>query len=337
MIPVSEILLRHGVPWAMTEPGLAAVIAMLEHATPTTQASAPPAPAKVQNKLVALVPLDGPLLARRSGLSDAFGITTMDGVRASIANAVNDPSIAGVVLDIASQGSEAFGVNETSDAIHAMRGTKPIVAYVGSIAASGAYWIASAADHVVIDATAMVGSIGFVARYIRNAPQTGVTVTEVISSQSPNKGLDPASDAGRFEVQRQLDAMAQVFVESVARNRSTTPATVLERFGKGGVEVGAAAVAAGMADQLGSLRDAITLAAGGVPARTINPRNLSMRTATPAFAQASLDDQIKAEWNTQPAIRTEFLDNFGIYASYRQAEAAGRVKIYGGTVQTRTG
>ena len=62
-----------------------------------------------------------------------------------------------------------------------------------------------------------------------------------------------------------------------------------------------------------------------------------MRTATPAVAQASLDDQIKAEWNTQPTIRAEFLDNFAIYASYRQAAAAGRVKIYGGTVQTRAG
>lgn len=341
MIPVSEILLRHGVPWAMTETGLASVIAMLEHAEPTPAERAPRPPAKVQDKIVALVSINGPLLARRSRLSEAFGLTTMDIVRASVANAVGDPSIAGVVLDIDSQGSEAYGVNETSDAIHGLRGTKPIVAYVGSIAASGAFWIATAADQIILDATALVGSIGLVARYVRSAPPTGVTVTEVISSQSPNKRMDPASDAGRIEVQRQLDAMAQVFVDRVARNRSTAPATVLERFGKGGVEVGAAAVTAGMADQMGSLQGAITIAAGGVPARTLNARKLAMSTAnTPAApAQASLDDQITAEWRTQPAMRTEFLDNFDIYAAYRRAEAAGRIKHYGRgkTVQGRAG
>ena len=327
----ADLLLRHGAPWAMTETGLTAVVAMLGHGALTTQTSAPTPLAKVAGKTVALVSIDGPLLARRSGLSDAFDLTTMDTIRACVANAVADPSVAGIVLDVSSPGSEASGVNETSDAIHGMRGTKPIIAYVGSVAASGAYWIASAADRIVMDATAMVGSIGLVARYIRQAPPTGATVTEIISNQSPNKGLDPASDAGRSEVQRQLDAMAQVFVDRVARNRSTTSATVLERYGKGGVEVGAAAVAAGMVDQLGSLRDAITLAAGGVPARTINPRSQRMTTSTPTSPQGSIEDQkIAAEWASGPAIRAEFLDNFASFAAYRRAEALGRVAVVRG-------
>lgn len=213
---------------------------------------------------VAVVPLTGPMFRRANLFTEISGATSTEVFAQDFRTALEDPAVTAIVLDVSSPGGEAAGVNEVADAIHAARGVKPIVAYVGDMAASGAYWIASAADRIVMDATASVGSIGVITQYVRYPDKPGVRVTQIVSSQSPNKNLDPETDAGRAAIQKRVDAMAEVFIGAIARNRGTTPALVAERFGQGGIELGKAAVALGMADQLGSL-DSVLAGLSGSP------------------------------------------------------------------------
>ena len=84
------------------------------------------------------------------------------------------------------------------------------------------------------------------------------TTIEIVSSQSPHKRLDPATDEGRARLQSRIDSMAEVFIEAIARNRRTTAQEVKAHFGRGDVLMGAQAVQVGLADRVGSLEKLIT-------------------------------------------------------------------------------
>lgn len=204
---------------------------------------------------VAILDVRGPLFKRANLFAAMSGATSYEILRRDLAAALDDPDVGAILLHVDSPGGEALGTAELAEAIFAARGRKPIVAYIGGLGASAAYWIASAADEVVVDATAIVGSIGvkMAVRDRRAADEkAGVRTIEFVSSQSPAKVDDPATDEGRARIQKTIDALAEVFVGAVARNRGVDRETVLEKFGQGGTEVGQAAVDAGLADRLGS-------------------------------------------------------------------------------------
>jgi ClpP class serine protease len=66
------------------------------------------------------------------------------------------------------------------------------------------------------------------------------------------KNADPGTDAGAAQIQANVDALAQVFIETIARNRNTTAENVVESFGKGSVFVAADALKRGMTDEIGT-------------------------------------------------------------------------------------
>lgn len=172
--------------------------------------------------------------------------------------ALESKSVKSIVLNIDSPGGEASGIHELGEMIFHARGKKPIRAYVGGMGCSAAYWIASACDRVVMDATAAVGSIGVVASVVKRDDQEGQTSYEFVSSQSPNKRLDVGSDKGQQAMQGQLDQMADVFIDRVARNMGVDRNQVLNDFGRGAMVIGQEAVECGMAKELGSLEGVIS-------------------------------------------------------------------------------
>ena len=172
--------------------------------------------------------------------------------------ALESKSVKSIVLNIDSPGGEASGIHELGEMIFHARGRKPIRAYVGGMGCSAAYWIASACDRVVMDATAAVGSIGVVASVVKRDDQEGQTSYEFVSSQSPNKRLDVDSDKGQQAMQGQLDQMADVFIDRVARNMGVDRNQVLNDFGRGAMVIGQEAVECGMAKELGSLEGVIS-------------------------------------------------------------------------------
>lgn len=199
----------------------------------------------------AVIPVRGPIFRYANLFTEISGATSLEVLAKDFGAALDDRSVEHIVLSMDSPGGQATGIAEFASLI--WEASKPVTAYVGDMAASAAYWIAAAADRIVASPTAMLGSIGVVGTYRpeRDAP------IKIISTQSPLKQADPSTEAGRAEMQRVIDELADVFIDTVAGYRGASRDQVLADFGRGGLLVGAKAVSAGMADEIGSLESLI--------------------------------------------------------------------------------
>ena len=177
-----------------------------------------------------------------------------DGIQAALDDCMNDDSVLGIVLDINSPGGTVNGCSDLAEKIFKCRGRKiyGIVARTGGQMQSGAYWLASACEKIYASETGIVGSIGTLMQFDMSDEKNTLTI---VSSYSPNKYPDPATDSGKKTFKKELDALAKVFIDTVARNRGYTSEYVMQNFGQGGNLIGEAAVQAGMIDAVMSFED----------------------------------------------------------------------------------
>ncbi len=112
--------------------------------------------------LIAVLPLYGVLAPRGTDpILAPWAQTSLKQVGREFRQALADPSISAIVLDIDSPGGAVYGVAELADEIQSARGgRKRIAAIANSLAASAAYWIASACDELSVTPSGEVGSIG---------------------------------------------------------------------------------------------------------------------------------------------------------------------------------
>lgn len=275
---------------------------------------------------VAVIPVTGPIFRYANLFTEISGATSTGTLSRDIQAALDNKYVRGIVLDINSPGGEATGINELGKLIRAGRAIKPIKAYAGGTMASAAYWLGSAADEVVIDDTAALGSIGVLMSYLDTTARdakSDVRTIEIVSSQSPDKRIDPATDEGRLKVQSIVDALAEVFVSAVAANRNVTTEKVLADFGRGGVLIGAAAVKAGMGDRIGSLESVIAELAGSA---SNSKRNTTMSTGNKGqVTVSSTEDLRNALAAGHTAEQIVIASNEAAVAQARiEGEAAGR-------------
>lgn len=274
---------------------------------------------------VAVISVMGPIFPRADFFANISGATNIETLGLRFGEALAAPDVRGIVLHIDSPGGQITGVHEFAEQVFAARNIKPVVAYISGAGASAAYWIASAAGRVVADATAVLGSIGVVAAWTdeKEARRSqGLTDYEVVSSQSPNKRLDPASVEGRDALQRLLDATADIFIADVARNRGCDAARVTAQFGRGGVMLAADAVKAGMADAVGSLENVIAALSGADGA---NKKEAHMDAAELSQKYPELLADIRQEAATQ-ASREAKDAAFALVAAVAGEETAEKVR-----------
>lgn len=275
---------------------------------------------------VAVIPVTGPIFRYANLFTEISGATSTGTLARDIQSALDNKYVRGIVLDINSPGGEATGINELGKLIRSGRAIKPIKAYAGGTMASAAYWLGSAAGEVIIDDTAALGSIGVLMSYLDTSARdakSDVRTVEIVSSQSPDKRINPATDEGRAKVQAIVDALAEVFVSAVAANRGTTTEKVLADFGRGGVLIGAAAVKAGMADRIGSLESVIAELAGSA---SDSKRNTTMSTGNKGqVTVSSTEDLRNALAAGHTADQIVIASNDAAIAQARsEGEAAGR-------------
>ncbi|WP_256578832.1 S49 family peptidase, partial [Pseudomonas sp. R26(2017)] len=111
---------------------------------------------------VAVVPVVGPIFRYANLFTEISGATSTQVLATDIQQALDDPKVKAIVLNIDSPGGVASGINELAELIYAGRDRKRIVSYIGGTGASAGYWIASAASEIVIDEASLAGSIGVV-------------------------------------------------------------------------------------------------------------------------------------------------------------------------------
>lgn len=225
----------------------------------------------------AVIPITGPIFRYANIFTMISGATSVEETAAELRAALDNPLVESVVLEINSPGGQVTGVSELAQMIRGAE--KQVVAYVDGMAASAAYWIASAASRVVINDTALLGSIGVVTQIGLSDDKNTV---EIVSTQSPRKRTDVRTDDGRAQVQATTDELAQVFIDTVARHRGVTVATVMSDFGGGGLLIGQSAVNVGMADEVGSLESLLL--------------SLSTRGSTTMTAKTMTREQIAADY-----------------------------------------
>lgn len=292
-------------PWAITPEALEQIAAIAERTNASPEAVAAQLGRPLDNTRTvtqrdtsAIVPVAGPIFRRANLLTEISGATSVEVLAADLERAAADPAIDRIILEIDSPGGEATGIAELAAQIRAIdTDRKPVIAYVDGMAASAAYWLASAAREIVAAPTAMLGSIGVVATYRKDKD----TETRIISSVSPLKHATPDTEAGRTEAQRLVDQLADIFVADVARYRDTTPEAVAADFGRGGVLIGASAVAANMADRVAGFESLFPPAGNAGPNALRGNRMTYQQQVNAALglpADASADDAVQAVTDT---------------------------------------
>lgn len=216
----------------------------------------------------AVVGLYGPLYSR--------GTWGMEGFRGRLADAVNNPDVAAIVLDVDSPGGTVAGTAETAKAVRDAAAAKPVTAVVDSLAASAAYWIASQAGAVVATPGSDLGSIGVLAIHMDLSAlleASGVKATVVRSTPFKAEGnpFEPLSEDARAHLQGEVDGAHADFIRAVAEGRRVSMSKVSSDFGQGRVMNAQAAVRVGLADRIGTLAEVLG-AAGG---RAMRPRRRS--------------------------------------------------------------
>jgi ClpP class serine protease len=203
---------------------------------------------------VAIIPIRGPLFKRANLMTTHCGATSYESILKDFHQMLESPKVKAIVLDIDSPGGEANGCSELADAIFSARGQKKVLAYVGGTGASAAFWIASACEKIHASDSAIVGSIGVQSVVQPNAKDGQL---RFVSSQSPNKNPDPATEEGAKEVQSVVDALAEIFVGKVASYRGISREQVLEQYGQGSVFVGREAQRRGLIDVISNFEELI--------------------------------------------------------------------------------
>ncbi len=305
-------------PWAITEEALRNILAIAGRENPSPEAIAATLGRELDNTQrttvrdgVATIPVTGPLFRKANLLTRISGATSMEVLAQDITTALESPEVDALLFDYNSPGGMVDGTSELGDLMFDARGKKPMVAFVSFQCNSGAFWLASAADEIVVGDTAIVGNLGVRFTYLdetKALAMAGLREIEIISSQTPRKAMDPAKRDGRAQIQEMADHLAEVFLAKVARNRDVSFDTVLNAYGQGGVFVGEAAVDAGVAERTATYETLhAELVARGKPTTAlftgasgaINQETLSMDTenkdVTPE-AKALTKEELEAQY-----------------------------------------
>ncbi|WP_319525675.1 signal peptide peptidase SppA [uncultured Desulfosarcina sp.] len=219
---------------------------------------------------VAIIPVNGTIFKRGSIWSYLYGGTPLSVLNRVLSAALDDDDVEAILLDIDSPGGQVSGTDAFSDLVYSAREQKPVVAFANGTMASAAYWIGSAADRVIVERTAQVGSIGIL--YMHNDwskydADLGIKVTVISAGKYKAVGnnAEPLSDEARAIIQAELDQIYNLFIETVARNRGVDAGAVRSDMADGRVFIGQQAVDTGLADDTGTFNDALDAAVELIP------------------------------------------------------------------------
>ncbi|MFW5868739.1 MAG: signal peptide peptidase SppA [Armatimonadota bacterium] len=212
------------------------------------------------------------------GVISASGGTTvlgapLGGVRQTLdqlKRAAEDDSIKAVVLRINSPGGSAAASQELYHEVQRLADSKPVVASMADVAASGGYYIALPAERIVANQATMTGSIGVrmsFLHYYELANEHGVDSGSITSGPykdigSPWRPMEPAE---RRLLEAMIDNIYEQFVQHVSESRGMEIDDA-EAIADGRIFTGEQALQAGLIDELGGFNHAVKVAGelGGI-------------------------------------------------------------------------
>jgi protease-4 len=173
-------------------------------------------------------------------------------LREALQAAGRDRAVRAVVLDIVSPGGEVTASEDLYYEVLKLRQSKPVVASVGEIATSGAYYIAAAADEIYAKPGSTVGNIGV----ISILPDPDLVDEELIAT-----GPFKLSGGPQVASVRQMEMLKDTFLAAILAQRSERLQVGPDVLSRGEVYLGLQAQQMGLVDQIGSVGEAIAAAA----------------------------------------------------------------------------
>ncbi len=209
---------------------------------------------------IAVIEVSGSLVNRASGMEAQSGLTSYEQLGNEILEAATDPMVRGILLRLDSYGGEANGAWDVASLIEEAARMKPVWASVDDWALSAGYLLASATDRIWVTRTGGVGSVGIIAMHLDQSgwdAANGLRYTTIFAGGRKNdfNPHEPLSEGARSVLVAEVDRLYGMFVDAVARRRSLSAAAV--RSTEAGIFYGDHSVAQGLADRVGTFRDAL--------------------------------------------------------------------------------
>ena len=213
-----------------------------------------------EEKNVALIIASGGIVDGSAGPGTIAG----DDFIKLIRDAYEDESVKALVLRVDSGGGSAYASEVIADELEKFKESgRPVVASMGSVAASGGYYISAPADQIFAEEFTITGSIGvgaFIPTFERALDQIGIhedgySTVDIITSVAQT-----LTEKDKKIFQSGTDNVYQKFISKVAENRNMSLEAV-DNIAQGKVWIGQKASEIGLVDQIGTLDDAISKAA----------------------------------------------------------------------------
>jgi protease-4 len=244
---------------------------------------------------VALVVASGTIL---DGYQKEGSIGSEDFVEL-LRSVTEDTSIKSLVIRIDSGGGSAFASEVIRAEIDAIRAKKiPVLISMGSVAASGGYWMATAGDEIWASPTTITGSIGVFGAFptLENSLSKiglntdGISTTELGGDPSIDRPLAPKMHS---VIQSSVDHIYQNFLQLVAAARKKD-VTEIHEIAQGHVWTGAKAQEIGLVDKLGTLNDTIAAAATRAELKDYSVKLISQKLSPKEeFIRKLIDEDAK--------------------------------------------
>jgi len=218
---------------------------------------------------IAVIPAIGGITMKSEGVFSSEGIV-FESLAKTIARVTEAPEVRAVVLRIDSPGGSALASDLLWSRLRELNAKKPLVASVGSMAASGGYYLACAAETIVANRTSIVGSIGVLGgKIVFGTALEAHGVHTVTTPASPAEGaaaraaylspLTPWDEATRVRLRLAMNEVYDLFVQRVSEGRKTTIEHV-QSIAEGRIWSGEQGKERGLVDEFGGLAKAIELA-----------------------------------------------------------------------------
>jgi protease-4 len=217
--------------------------------------------ARATGKRIALVYAVGPIVSRGGTMGLGAPVVDAEALAPVLEQLERDPDIRAVVLRIDSPGGSAAASDRLWRRIALLSRRKPVVASLGAVAASGGYYIATAARTILATSTTVTGSIGVIGGklVLRGLMERLGVDLDGISRGAHAQWMTPSrpftADERRL-FRGLLETVYEQFLQRVAVGRQITP-TAVAAAASGRVWSGTAALRLGLVDRLGGLSDAL--------------------------------------------------------------------------------
>jgi protease IV len=211
---------------------------------------------------VVVIPLEGIIAFSETGQS---GASMVSEIKTALDQALNDPNVVSVVFSVDSPGGEITASDVLYHAIREFSEHKPVVVFINSVGASGAYYAACGANWIMSNPTSFTGSIGVIISTLNYEDLFGKVGLQSIVFKSGKfkdmlSGTRPISADEAAYVQGLVMQSYERFLGIVAESRELEPGTLREGAADGRILSGTDALEAGLIDQVGYIQDSYTKA-----------------------------------------------------------------------------